>query len=102
MPQGHLLRVPGGRSGSLRDVTDSTLPVHPAAAVLNPLTLSQFLVDTAGVVVPGSLKFIKTSDQVVPQLTRETIHLWRYVPAQRQGERVCQLVQAPVELTPPS
>lgn len=79
-----------------RFIGDSTLAVHPTPTTPNPANLVQFVVDSAGAVVPGTFKALKTSDMGLIQLARETLQQWHFTPAKVAACPVRQLVQTPI------
>ena len=57
--------------------------------------LAQFIVDTNGVVRPGSFRIIRSSNGLFSSAVREAIYRIRYFPAERHGEKVAQAVLQP-------
>lgn len=55
----------------------------------------QFVVDTTGVMVPGSFKVLRASAQSFADAVRDALPSMRFVPAETKGHKVKQLVQQP-------
>lgn len=55
----------------------------------------QFIVDTAGLVEPSTVKVVDPAMPVSPQL-KAAVATWRFTPAEVYGCRVRQVVQIPV------
>ena len=84
-------------SGTLR-------PAYPDSlyrAGVRGRVVVEFVVDTAGSVDPASVDVMASSDPMFALAVRQALGLTRFVPAVRQGIRVRQVVQLPVEFTPP-
>jgi hypothetical protein len=79
-----------------RWIADSALVVHPTPTVKNPANLVQFVVDTAGVPAPATLRVLKRTDAAVIAEARASMSTWRYRPAILNGCPVRQLVQTPI------
>jgi TonB family protein len=64
--------------------------------------LAQFVVDPTGHVRPGSLKVLRATDFRFVDAVRDAVYAMRFIPAERGGKRVFQMVQQPFEfrLTP--
>ncbi|MES2177550.1 MAG: hypothetical protein V4550_06760 [Gemmatimonadota bacterium] len=80
-----------------RFIVDSSVVVQPTKRVPNPRNLVQFVIDTAGVVMPNSFKVLRATDAAVVTEARETHQRWHYQPATIAGRPVCQFVQTPVD-----
>lgn len=61
----------------------------------------EFVVDTSGAIDPASVDLMASSDPLFTLAVSQALALTRFVPAVRQGVRVRQVVQLPVEFSPP-
>jgi TonB family protein len=62
----------------------------------------EFVVDTSGKVDQVSVDVMASSDPLFALAVRQALGLTRFVPAILRGVRVRQVVQLPVEFTPPA
>jgi len=62
----------------------------------------EFVVDSSGAIDPASVDVMASSDPRFALAVRQALGLTRFVPAMRRGVRVRQVVQLPVEFTPPA
>jgi protein TonB len=78
----------------------SAFPRYPATlrdARVEGDVLAQFVVDTVGWVVPGTLRILRSSDTLFTQSVHSVIDSLRFTPARRGGRPVFQLVQQPFQ-----
>jgi TonB family protein len=61
---------------------------------------TQFVVDTAGRVEPGSIRFLPNADRTFVRAARATIERWQFQPPEIDGTPVRQVVQATVSFGP--
>jgi bla regulator protein blaR1 len=76
----------------------SGVPVYPSAlagAHIEGEVLAQFVVDTSGQVLPGSLRIVRSTDSLLTQAVRAAVPSMRFVPPELNGRKVRQLVQQP-------
>lgn len=65
--------------------------------------LAQFVVDTTGRAVMGTLEILRSSDALFAASLEAVLPSWRFYPAEAGGRRVKQIVQIPVKfVAPPS
>ena len=82
-------------------IPDSTHP-HPAANRFAAKTddpdaiIVQFVVDTAGVPLPASLRVLRAPSPQIADSVRIALPGWRFTPARQGSCRVAQLVQTTV------
>ncbi|MGQ0649300.1 MAG: energy transducer TonB [Gemmatimonadaceae bacterium] len=57
--------------------------------------LEQFVVDSTGFVLPGSLRVLRSTDSLFTQAVRAGLPNMRFVPPEMNGRKVRQLVQQP-------
>jgi len=84
-------------SGSLR-------PSYPDSlyrAGVGGRVVVEFVVDSAGAVDPASVDVMASTDPRFALAVRQALTLTRFVPATLRGRHVRQVVQLPVEFTPP-
>lgn len=62
----------------------------------------RFVVDTTGTVERRTVEILSASDRDWAQALSETIPNWKFEPAEREGRKVRQLVQEPVDWMPSS
>ena len=67
------------------------------AASTEGAVLTQFVVDTMGLVIPGSLNVLRSSHEEFTNAVRTAVYAMRYSPAQHRGRKVIQAVQQPFE-----
>ena len=76
-------------------------PAEPQSVPTGPsrpgpdAALVQFVVDTAGVAEPATVKVVEPAQAASARLLA-TVAMWRFTPAQVYGCRVRQVVQVPV------
>lgn len=58
--------------------------------------IAQYVIDTTGTVLPGSLKIVQTSDTLFANALRDAIDGFRFAPATLNGRKIRQLVEHPV------
>jgi TonB family protein len=58
--------------------------------------VAQYVIDTTGTVLPGSLKIVKASDTLFAAAVRDAIEGFRFTPASLNGRKIRQLVEQPV------
>jgi TonB family protein len=78
----------------------SVSPRYPATlrnAGVQGDVLAQFVVDTVGWVMPGTLRILRSSDTLFAQAVHTVIDSLRFTPARRAGRPVFQLVQQPFQ-----
>ncbi len=76
----------------------SGVPVYPstlAGAHIEGEVLAQFVVDSSGQVLPGSLRIVRSTDSLLTQAVRAAVPSMRFVAPELNGRRVRQLVQQP-------
>jgi TonB family protein len=76
-------------------------PVELKAASVEGVVYAQFVVDTSGLALPGSLKVLKSDHELFTDAVREALPRMRFVPAEVGGRRVRQLVQQPFQFALP-
>lgn len=74
-----------------------TYPPALRAAGVSGAVLVQFVVDTDGRVEMGSLKVLRSADSAFTSAVRDALPAMRFVPAQKDGRAVRQLVQQPFQ-----
>ncbi len=77
-------------------VLSQPAPVFPAvlkAAGMGGKVVVQFVVDTAGLLEPGSISFVETSHPAFESSARTAIEHSRFAPARIRGQAVRQLVR---------
>jgi TonB family protein len=80
-------------------------PRYPAALKSSGVrgdVLVQFVVDEAGRVDMGTFESLRSSGPAFTAAVKETLPIWRFDPAIRQGKRVKQVVQQAFEFKPAS
>lgn len=58
--------------------------------------VAQYVVDTSGRIMPGSLRIVSSSDTLFAAAVRDVIEGFRFVPASFSGRKIRQLVEQPV------
>ena len=84
----------------VRQVQGSPGPLYPAAARAEQRegeVLAQFVVDTSGLVMPGSFKVLKADGDEFMVAVRDALPGMRFEPALVGGRKVRQLVQQPFQ-----
>jgi hypothetical protein len=76
-----------------RFILDSTLDIVPIDTVGNPRNIVQFVVDTAGRVIPESFAARRIVSDAEFERARILLPQWRYAPATNGGRPACQLVE---------
>ena len=74
----------------------SAAPRYPTSlrsAHVEGEVLVSFVVDTSGLVVPGSLRVMRSTDDLFAEAVRATASSMRFAPAELNGRKVRQLVQ---------
>ena len=74
------------------------MPAFPEAlraAGLSGTVLMEFVVDTAGRVEPGSIRFVQSDHELFSTAVRAVMSRLRFLPAEVKGRRVRQLVRLP-------
>jgi hypothetical protein len=69
-------------------------------AGITDTVLVQFVVDSAGRVSPGTVKVLRARYQAAADVVRAAVLAWRFIPAERRGQPVKQLVQTAVPVVP--
>jgi periplasmic protein TonB len=59
--------------------------------------LAPFFVDTTGRMRPGSFRVLRATDLGFVPAVRDAVRTMRFLPAERGGRKVAQLVQQPFE-----
>lgn len=57
--------------------------------------LAQYVVDTTGIAVPGSLRILESTSQSFTDAVRTALPSMRFIPAEVKGRKVKQLIQQP-------
>jgi protein TonB len=81
-----------------RLVPGTANPKYPEAhktAKVQGEVLAQFVVDTTGLVIPQTVKFLKGTDSLFVQSVRDALAEMRFKPAMVRQQPVRQLVQLP-------
>ena len=81
-----------------RRVPGTAVPQYPdslKAAKIEGEVVVAFTVDTAGIVVPGSVHILKSTHAMFTAAVRDAISNLRFTPAELNGVKVRQMVQAP-------
>lgn len=58
--------------------------------------VAQYVVDTTGRVLPGSLRIVSSSDTLFAAAVRDVVEGFRFAPATFNGRKIRQLVEQPV------
>jgi TonB family protein len=74
-----------------------TYPPALRAASTQGDVLAQFVIDTAGYVIPGSLNVLRSSHEEFTNAVRAAVYSMRFSPARHGGRKVIQAVQQPFE-----
>jgi len=64
--------------------------------------LTEFVVDTTGAVVPGTIGIISSSHPLFSLAAREALSQAQFLPARKGGALVRQVVQLPIEFRVPT
>ena len=84
----------------VRAVPGGVRPRYPdnlRASALEGEVQAQFVVDTAGRVVPGSLKVLRSTHDLFTAAVRVAVDSMTFTPARIGGQKVKQLVQQPFQ-----
>jgi outer membrane biosynthesis protein TonB len=84
-------------------LASNPMPEYPAGAPnqRRPYeVLAEFIVDSGGAVVPGSLRVPLATDARYVAAIAAVLPRWRFTPPSRAGRRVSQLVHVPVRFDP--
>jgi TonB family protein len=74
-------------------------PAYPASLARQRVegeVLVQFVIDSSGGVLPGSLRFVRFTDSLFAAAVRAAVPAMRFVPPELNGRRIRQLVQQTV------
>ena len=67
------------------------------SAGINGRVLAEFIVDSTGLVRPGSLVIVSATHELFASSVRRTVPSFRFTPARVQGRQVAQRVRVPFE-----
>ena len=81
---------------SSESVASVPYPAELRAAAVRDTVLVQFVMDSTGYVVPGTVRVIHARYQAAADAVQAAVASWRHHPAKRRGRRVRQLVQVSV------
>lgn len=85
------------------DSTALVHPVYPDSLLERGLpgrVLAEFVVSASGEVVIETFSVVTATNDAFAESVRRVVHLQRYLPAQRKGQAVQQVVQQPFEFVP--
>ena len=79
-------------------LVNSAVPLYPATlarARVEGEVLVVLVVDTSGLVMPGSLKVLRSTDRLLTEAVHSAVSGMRFAPATLNGRAVRQLIQQP-------
>jgi len=81
------------RAAIARSIVTPRYPAALRARALQGEVVVRFVVDSAGRVAPGTLEVVRATHDLFADAVRAALARTRYVPAERAGRRVAQLVE---------
>lgn len=81
---------------SLPGATSPRYPDRLRQARVEGAVVAQYVVDTTGRIMPGSLRIVSTSDTLFAAAVRDVVEGFRFTPATLNGRKIRQLVEQPV------
>lgn len=79
-------------------------PMYPESlfvAAVHGVVLAEYVVDSTGRVIPETFSIVLATHRDFASAVRRAVFPQRFIPAQKNGRPVAQLVQQPFEFTPP-
>ena len=80
----------------LRSISSPRYPDALRRSRVEGEVVAQYVIDTTGAVLPGSLRIVKTTDTLFAAAVRDVIDGFRFAPASLNGRKIRQLVEQPV------